>query len=160
MIEMYEAIENSPQTTIAFNIDDIQTSIELADVSNLLLPPNLLTIGYDTPNPETVKYTEINGNTITVERGFEGTAQSWNSESLVARVYTAYDHNSTITNINDSSTFTNIQKFNNDNYIYFVGDVSNGWKVNRWDINNNIMNATGDTNKPMTLGDCESLSYI
>ena len=99
MAVMYDGVVNSPEMSLVNSIDSTQTTIELDDVSKLLPAPNLLTIGYSGENPETIKYTEVSGTVLTVEREFEGTAQPWDAQESVARVFTAYDHNGFKTNI-------------------------------------------------------------
>lgn len=73
---MYDASINSIYTQLVSSIEANQTIIEVTDSSVLPTPPNLLTIGYDTPVPETVLFTSINGNNIEVQRGFEGEAKA------------------------------------------------------------------------------------
>lgn len=76
METMYPALVNSLSTEVLFQIDDTQTTIEVVDIGVIPTPPNLLTIGYDTTYPETVRLTEVNGSVLTVERGFEGPTSS------------------------------------------------------------------------------------
>ena len=76
MQTMYDAVVNSLSTEVLFHIDDSTTEIVVRDVGVIPPPPNLLTIGYDTPNPETVRLISINGDVLTVERGFEGNLSS------------------------------------------------------------------------------------
>jgi len=76
MEQMYPALVNSLSTEVLFQIDDVTTSIEVRDIGVIPTPPNLLTIGYDTPTPETVLLTAINGSILTVERGKEGPTSS------------------------------------------------------------------------------------
>jgi len=98
---MYPGIINSPQTELATAIDDIQTTVEVTDASNLPDGPNLATIGSD-ETAETIRYTAKSGNELTgVERGFQGTAKAWGLGSKVARLFTAYDHDSARSNIID-----------------------------------------------------------
>lgn len=73
---MYPAFVNSLSTEVLFQIDDSQTTIEVVDIGVIPTPPNLLTIGYDTTYPETVRLTAVNGSVLTVERGFEGPTSS------------------------------------------------------------------------------------
>ena len=75
MATMYTAIPNSPSTTIAVGINDSQTTVELVDTSGLLPAPNLLTFG-NNEDAETIRYTNIDNNTLTIERGFEGIAKN------------------------------------------------------------------------------------
>lgn len=105
----YTAQAGSPSTTLAANIASSDTSITVTDGSAFsgLTLPNLLTIGYTRNNFETVKVTAINGNTLTVVRNQEGGAQSWNSGTEIARVFTALDWNGLITEVgNRTKMFT------------------------------------------------------
>lgn len=101
MATMYQAKINSPSTTLAVGIDAIITSISVVDSSVLPPAPNLLTIGSG-EDAETCRYTNITGNTVTVERGFQGVAKSWDLGVVVGRNYTAYDHDTFIANITAS----------------------------------------------------------
>lgn len=100
MTTMYEAKVNSPSTILSSSITDSQTTIELEDATVLPDAPNLLTIG-DGEDAETCRYTNIDGNTVTVEREFEGDAKGWDTGTPVARNFTAYDHNAFKDNINN-----------------------------------------------------------
>lgn len=95
---MYAAMVNSPVTEIVADISVTDTVIELLDATKLPTAPNLAVIGSD-ETAETVRYTEVNGNVITVERGFQGAAKSWSAGTKVARYFTAYDHDSARENI-------------------------------------------------------------
>lgn len=103
-LEMYQAIANSPSTTLAIGINDTETHITLTDASVLPNAPNLLVLGYDTNYPETCLYTSIAGNAVTLVRGTEGVATSFNSGTNVARIFTAKDYNVVINNIKDLNT--------------------------------------------------------
>lgn len=95
MRNMFGAKVNSPITRLSFDIDDTQTIIELDDVSVLPDAPNLITISNgNMVDDETCLYTSLDGNFLTVVRGFEGSKRSWEKGTYVARVFTAYDHNS------------------------------------------------------------------
>ena len=100
-IEMYEAVANSPFTTLVGNMDSTQTTITVLDSGVLPNAPNLLVIGYDKENPETCLYTNITGNVITIQRATEGVASSFESDTKIARVFTAKDYNSLVENIKD-----------------------------------------------------------
>ena len=161
---MYEAQYNSPQTQLASEIDAIQTVITVDDASILPEAETLLTIGFDTPNPEVVKVILKTGNDLTIERGIEGSARVWDGGTNIARIFTAYDYNALVENILENSqggqtVFTTTHKFLDDNYVYIVGDIVSGWRVNRYDIANNKTVSSGSTNKPTTLVSCQNLTY-
>ncbi|MDR9852888.1 hypothetical protein RJP21_04640 [Paenibacillus sp. VCA1] len=95
---MYPAMVNSPETELTADINVTDTEISVLDATKLPAAPNLLTLGSD-ETAETVRYTEVNGNTLTVERGFQGAAKSWSKGTKVARYFTAYDHDAARENI-------------------------------------------------------------
>lgn len=83
---------NSPVTTISNPINAVDKAIVVADASAIPSPPNLLVIGGDTDDPETVKVTNVVGNTLTVDRAFQGVAQSWAAGTITSRNLTEYDY--------------------------------------------------------------------
>lgn len=99
--EMYKGIPNSPEATLTSDINSSQTTITVSDANIIPEVPNILVIGGNTDNPETVKVTGKNGNTLTVERGFQGSAQAWEAGIKISRNFTAYDYNTLVENIND-----------------------------------------------------------
>lgn len=100
---MYPAVVNSPGTEITTDISATDTTITVTSVISLPPSPNLLTIGND-ETAETVRYTKIAGNVLTVERGFQSEAKSWSAGTKVARYFTAYDHDTFRGNIEDHET--------------------------------------------------------
>ena len=48
---------------------------------------------------ETVKVVSVEGNKLTVVRGFQGTAKSWPSGTIIARNFTEYDYDAMTSNI-------------------------------------------------------------
>lgn len=99
---MYEAVNNSIQTTITASITATDSTIPLASVNGLPEAPNLITIGSD-DDAEVVRYNSISGLNLTgCERGFAGTtAKVWLINELVYRAYTKYDHNTFKENIEE-----------------------------------------------------------
>ncbi len=97
--EMYKGIPNSPEATLTSDINASQTTITVSDTNIIPEVPNILVIGGNTDNPETVKVTGKNGNTLTVERGFQGVPKSWEAGTIVARNFTEYDYNALKENI-------------------------------------------------------------
>lgn len=102
-ITMYDAIANSPPTTLTKAILISDTTIEVEDSSVFPTAPNLLVLGYNKENPETCLYTNIVGNTITIQRGIEGVAKDFDIGTKVARLFTAKDYNAMVSNIKDLS---------------------------------------------------------
>ena len=111
--EMYKGIPNSPETIITSDITASQTTITVEDTSAIPELPNLLVLGGNTNEPETVKAMFIDGNTLTVERGFQGSAQAWEAGTKISRNFTAYDYNTLVENINDLQQQHNEHKAEN-----------------------------------------------
>lgn len=99
MLDMYKGMVNSPETTITNDINAEDTIIYVLDETKVPEElPNLMTLGTGT-SAETVKVLEVNGNALTVERGFQGTPRSWNAGTVIARNFTEYDYNALKVNI-------------------------------------------------------------
>lgn len=146
MIPMYNAKENSPATTLAVAISSSTTTIRLVNASVLPQAPNIFTISPGSDDSETVRYTNNPmNNVVTVERGFQGTARSWNAGEDVCRVYTAYDHDAFIQNImsldtNEDDTISNITRsgryissLTKGNKTYTFHRDSSG-KIESWEV--------------------------
>jgi hypothetical protein len=91
MLVMYPGRVNSPVTRLASAIDDTQTTITVLDSSVFPAAPNLLVIGSGA-DAETCLYTNIVGNVLTVQRGFQGIAKAWEIDMYVARNFTEHDY--------------------------------------------------------------------
>lgn len=103
LIEMYPAAVNSKVTVTLGVLNADSTIIEVLDGSVLPDAPNLLVLGAD-QTAETIKMTAKDGNTLTVERGIQGTAIAWPAGTQVARNFTAKDWDDMITNLNTMKT--------------------------------------------------------
>lgn len=97
---MYKGQVSSPQVGISVAINSTRTTIPLQQdgVFNNLEYPTLMVLGGDTDHPETIKALSYSTQTLTVERGFEGTAQSWGIGTKIGRNFTAYDYNTLVNN--------------------------------------------------------------
>ncbi len=101
MLEMYKGLVNSPETTITNNIGTNDTIIYVLDPARVPSDlPNLMVLGTGT-NAETIKVTAIEGNALTVERGFQGIAKDWLAGTIIARNFTEYDYAALVDNINE-----------------------------------------------------------
>lgn len=101
LLTMYPGQANSPETTLAGSLTSSGTTATVLDGSVLPAAPNYLTIGGDTSSAETVLMTAKDGNTITIQRGQNGTApRVWEKGDIVGRYFTAADHDALIENIN------------------------------------------------------------
>lgn len=93
MDTMYQASAGSPVTTLSADISETDTTIPVSAPDALPPAPNLATI-YDNNNFETVLYTSKDSDSITVDsRSLQGVARNWVEGSYIARLITAYDHN-------------------------------------------------------------------
>ena len=96
---MYGGLVNSPITEITSGINTTDKTIVVRNVSAMPEFPNLLVLGGDTDNPETIKLVSVSGSTLTVERAFQGTAQVWPTETTISRNFTEYDYSALKYNI-------------------------------------------------------------
>ena len=87
--DMYPAAINSISTTITGAIGAADTVIFVLDDSRIPEPPNLLVLGENSTQAETVRLTAKDGNKLTVIRGFQNTARAWNEGTTIARNFTA-----------------------------------------------------------------------
>jgi len=99
--DMYKGLVNSPETTITNNIGTTDTIIYVLDPARVPADlPNLMVLGTGT-NAETVKVTAIDGNALTVERGFQGVAKDWLAGTIIARNFTEYDYSALVDNVDE-----------------------------------------------------------
>lgn len=130
LLPMYSGKVNSPNTTLATTINNSTTTIILTDASVLPTAPNIFVIGYDTANPETIFYPSTpSGNTLSgVTRAFQGTAQGWNSGAKIARLFTEYDYNTLVNNLNiiQNSSIISSVDFGTNNSETFVTTTLSG----------------------------------
>ena len=118
MLEMYKGVANSPETTITNNINESDTLIYVLDETRVPEElPNLMVLGTGV-SAETIKVISIDGNALTVERGFQGVPRSWNAGTVIARNFTEYDYNALIENIKTLKTKT-------DTNADDIGDLEN-----------------------------------
>lgn len=99
MQEMFPAMVNSVATALSGGIGANDTVFYVLDDSRIPDPPNLLVLGENSAMAETVKLTAKVGAKLTVIRGFQGAARSWDAGTTVSRNFTAYDHDAFKENI-------------------------------------------------------------
>lgn len=104
MNTMYPAMVNSPETVLVGAIAADTTTVTVQDVTKLPNPPNLLVLGGERPDAETVLMTAVNENMITIQRGVQGTARAWSDTTTIARNFTAYDYDTLRTNLLELNT--------------------------------------------------------
>lgn len=99
LLDMYKGVANSPETTITNNINNTDTIIYVLDETRIPEDlPNLMVLGTGV-SAETIKVLSIEGNAITVERGFQGIPRAWNAGTIIARNFTEYDYNALVENV-------------------------------------------------------------
>lgn len=100
---LYPGIPFSPQATLTDNIGAADTIIPVSDVSMFPAAPNLATIGTD-EDGETILYAAKTANALSgCQRGVEGTAKAWQMGEIIARNFTAKDHNDLIAKVQDAA---------------------------------------------------------
>ncbi len=121
---MYPAKNNSPITTLSEGINSSDTSMTLSNVSVLPSAPNLAVIG-SSDTAEIVLYTAINGSTVTIVRGQNGTTPgTWAAGTPVARNFTAADHEAFRENILDLDTRKTDTGHTHDDRYYTESEVA------------------------------------
>lgn len=87
---MYPAAVNSKATVTMGEINASTTTVTVLDASVLPAAPNLLVLGTD-QTAETVLLKSKSGNTLTIQRGVQGSAKTWPAGTQIARNFTAKD---------------------------------------------------------------------
>lgn len=94
--KLYPGVPFSPQAFLSDSIGAADTIIPVSDASVFSDAPNLATIGTD-EDGETVLYAAKTANSLSgCQRGVEGTAKAWQMGEVIARNFTAKDHNDLI----------------------------------------------------------------
>lgn len=96
---MYPAQPGSPVTTLTSGIDADDTTAPVTSAAGFAAATNLACLWDDAGNYEVVRYTLIDGLNLTIERAFEGTAQSWAAGTFIANLIPAYAINSLQNNV-------------------------------------------------------------
>ncbi len=104
MQTMYSAFVNSPETVTLGAISPTATTVTVQDITKIPEAPNLLVIGGDRPDAETVLLTAVSGSTLTIQRAVNGSARTWADRTTIARNFTAYDHDAFKANIEALNT--------------------------------------------------------
>ena len=120
--EMFPAKINSIPTTITGAITATDTTIFVLDDSRIPDPPNLLVLGDNSMNAETVKLTAKSGNELTVTRGLQNAARAWNEGTTIARNFTAYDHDTFADNIGITAAAQDAHAVDEMPHVFFGQD--------------------------------------
>lgn len=100
--KLYPGIPFSPPAILTDNIGAADTIIKVSDVSAFPPAPNYATIGTD-ENGETISYAAKTAEALSgCVRGVEGTAKAWSAGELIARNFTAADHDALIEAVKDA----------------------------------------------------------
>ena len=125
MIEMFKGVANSPETTITNDINNTDTIIYVLDETRIPEDlPNLMVLGTGV-SAETVKVVSIEGNAITVERGFQGIPRAWNAGTIIARNFTEYDYNALVENVKTLKGNTDTNADDILSLMNYVGNLEN-----------------------------------
>ena len=126
MAKLYPGIAFSPQTTLAENIGAADTIIRVADASVFPPAPNYATIGTD-EDGETIEYAaKADGLLSGCTRGVEGAAKAWRAGEVIARNFTAADHNGMITAVTAAQQTAEAAQQTADNCLPLSGGVMTG----------------------------------
>ncbi len=126
MAKLYPGIAFSPPTTLTENIGAADTIIRVADASVFPPAPNYATIGTD-EDGETIEYAaKADGLLSGCTRGVEGAAKAWRAGEVIARNFTAADHNGMITAVTTAQQTAEAAQQTADNCLPLSGGVMTG----------------------------------
>ena len=152
MLEMFKGMVNSPETTITNDINAEDTIIYVLDETKVPEElPNLMVLGTGV-SAETIKVISIDGNALTVERGFQGVPRSWNTGTVIARNFTEYDYNALKENIETLKENTDTNADDILDLMSYVGDLENLDTVEK----SNIVLALNETYQDLAAHKVES----
>ena len=127
---MYSASVNSKETRLSEDITETATEIFVTDADVLPDAPNLLVIGGNSDKAETVKLVSKDGNKLTVERSFQGVSIAWKANTIIGRNFTAYDHDTFKSNIENLNTEQSEHLKSEMPHLTADGKYKYGFKVN------------------------------
>jgi len=111
---MFPGAVNSPETFITNAIDTTNTEITVQSLTGWPDAPFLMVLGSTLSNAETVLVLERTSNTLTVQRGYQGVAQSWPQGTAAAVNFTEAHYRALVDNINvlsaDKANLTDLDK--------------------------------------------------
>lgn len=99
---MFTGAVNSPETFITAEVSETDTIITIQSATGFpnTDEPYLVVLGGGFSNAETVRVTGASGNTLTIERGYQGIAQSWPQGTTAAVNFTEAHYQALVGNIN------------------------------------------------------------
>lgn len=100
MKTMYPAMVNSPEAATRGAVSASATEFEVSDggIFSSIPLPYPVTLGKGI-TCETVLLKNVSGDTLTVERGFQGTPRGFDAGTVVSRNFTAWDHDAFVSNV-------------------------------------------------------------
>ena len=101
LLPMFPGVPNSPETFLTANVSVSDTNITVQSVAGFPSTQGafLVVLGGEFSNAETVKVVSTSGNTLTVERGFQGVAQAWPTGTTAAVNFTEAHYSALVKNI-------------------------------------------------------------
>jgi len=99
LLKMYPGAVNSVETFITVGVFESDTNITVQSIAGMPSAPFLLVLGGGFSNAETIKVTSISGNTLTVERAYQGITQAWAQGTTAAVNFTEAHYRALVNNI-------------------------------------------------------------
>src|SRR5690625_5057338 len=124
---MFVNASNNAVAKLSSNINSSQTSLTVDDASIFPDAPFLITV-----NEEIMRVTSVSGNSLTVQRGREGSsASSHNADSNVENNFTAGTYQALVDEV-DKEVIEKMQNNGNSGYIkYKNGKIKSWTKIGR-----------------------------
>src|SRR5690625_4460809 len=128
---MFVNASNNAETNLSNSVGSSDTSITVEDPSVFPDVPFLITVNNRKDNMEIMKVTDVDGSTLTVERGKEGTsASSHDSNSIVENNFTAGTYQALVAEIQALKQQAGIAEMGeneNGSYIRYENGVQICW---------------------------------
>src|SRR5690625_1350955 len=124
---MFVNASNNAVAKLSSNINSSQTSLTVDDASIFPDAPFLVTVNNNRHNMEIMRVTNVSRNTITVQRGREGTsASSHNAGSNVENNFTAGMYQTLVDEV-DKLVIKEMQNNRNNRYIKYKNGTLACW---------------------------------
>src|SRR5690625_1041309 len=124
---MFVNASNNAVAKLSSNINSSQTSLTVDDASIFPDAPFLVTVNNNRHNMEIMRVTNVSSNTLTVQRGREGTsASSHNAGSNVENNFTAGTYQTLVDEV-DKVVIEEMQNNGNNGYIKYKNGTLECW---------------------------------
>ncbi|MCL2215760.1 MAG: hypothetical protein FWB91_01940, partial [Defluviitaleaceae bacterium] len=151
LLPMFPGAVNSPETFITADVSETDTIITVQSTTGFpeTNEPYVLVLGGGFPNAETIRVIAVSGNTLTVERGYQGTAQAWPQGTTIACNFTEAHYRALVENTKSLSSalnHANSELDNMANELTAIQSVVAGQNILRnWDFRHiaSIINQRG-----------------